>query len=187
MARLKISYYAIRRNGRAYWEPRPHMRALGFYSVPCGRDGPDAWAIAEEWNRRWRAVKRGEAPSPAMASAQNLSPELSEELTVYPPRSLGEAFRRYRRTAEWAAKEPRTREDWWRGWRQIKPVFGDVELRTVTLENISAWRKAIEERISLREAHRCVKIWRQRVYKGNGFIVLVRRPSFRWCAAGNLS
>jgi len=187
VAEVRIPYYSVRRNERGYWEPRPHMRALGFYSVPCGRDGPDAWAIAEEWNRRWRAVKRGEAPSPAMASAQNLSPELSEELTVYPPRSLGEAFRRYRRTAEWAAKEPRTREDWWRGWRQIKPVFGDVELRTVTLENISAWRKAIEERISLREAHRCVKIWRQRVYKGNGFIVLVRRPSFRWCAAGNLS
>jgi hypothetical protein len=156
---LKIPYYTVRRNGRGFWEPRPHMRALGFYSVPCGQDGPDAWAVAEEWNRRWQAVKRGEAPSPAMASAQNLSPEESEELTIYPSRSLGEAFRRYRRTEEWAAKAPRTREDWWRGWRQIKPVF-DVDLRTVTLENISSWRKAIEDSISLREAHRCVKIWR---------------------------
>ena len=36
-----------------------------------------------------------------MATAENLSPEQSEELTVYPPRSLGEAFRRYRRTEEW--------------------------------------------------------------------------------------
>jgi hypothetical protein len=157
---LKIPYYTVRRNGRGFWEPRPHMRALGFYSVPCGQDGPDAWAVAEEWNRRWQAVKRGEAPSPAMASAQNLSPEESEELTIYPSRSLGEAFRRYRRTEEWAAKAPRTREDWWRGWRQIKPVFADVDLRTVTLENISSWRKAIEDSISLREAHRCVKIWR---------------------------
>ena len=33
----------------------------------------------------------GEAPSPAMVA--NLSPEQSEELTIYPPRSLGEAFR----------------------------------------------------------------------------------------------
>lgn len=66
------------------------MRALGFRSVPCGPDGPDAWAIAEEWNRRWLAVRKGEAPSPAMVSAENLSPEQSEELTVYPPRSLGE-------------------------------------------------------------------------------------------------
>jgi hypothetical protein len=137
------------------------MRALGFYSVPCGADGPDAWKIADQWNRRWQDVKRGKAPSPAMASAQNLSPEQAEELTVYPPRALGEAFRRYRRTDEWTnGKKPRTREDWWRAWRQIKPVFGDVDLTTVSLEDISAWRKKIEVRISLREAHRCLKIWR---------------------------
>jgi hypothetical protein len=160
VGKLKIPYYSVRRNGRAFWEPRPHMRVLGFYSVPCGVDGPDAWAIAEEWNRRWQAVKRGEAPSPVMAAAENSSPERIEELTVYPPRSLGEAFRRYRRTNEWESKAPRTREDWWRGWRQIKPVFGDVDLRTVTLEDMSAWRKTIEEKISLREAHRCLKVWR---------------------------
>jgi hypothetical protein len=137
------------------------MRALGFYSVPCGQDGPAAWAVAHDWNNRWRAVKRGEAPSPAMASADNLSPEQSEELTVYPPGSLGEAFRRYRRTDEWTnGKKPRTREDWWRAWRQIKPVFGDVDLTSVSLEDISAWRKKIELKISLREAHRCLKIWR---------------------------
>jgi hypothetical protein len=159
-AKVKIPYYSVRRNGRGFWEPRPHMRALGFYCVPCGQDGPDAWAIAEEWNRRWQTVKRGEVPSPAMAAAENLSPQRTEELSVYPPRSLGEAFRRYRRTNEWESKAPRTREDWWRGWKQIKPVFGDVDLRTITLEDISAWRKTIEDTVSLREAHRCLKIWR---------------------------
>ena len=160
MADVKIPYYTARRNGRGFWEPKANMRALGFYSVPCGADGPDAWAIAEEWNRRWQAVRRGEAPSPAMVAADNLSPEKSEELTVYPPRSFGEAFRRYRRTEEWQAKATRTREDWWRVWRRIKPVFGDCDPRTVSLEDISAWRKMIEETVSLREAHRCVKIWR---------------------------
>ena len=39
-----------------------------------------------------------------MASAQNLSFQNSEELTVYPPRSLGDDFRRYRRTEEWKRK-----------------------------------------------------------------------------------
>jgi len=91
LAEVKIPYYTARRNGRGFWEPRPHMRALGFCSVPCGPDGPDAWAIAEEWNRRWLAVRHGAAPSPAMVTAENLSPEQSEELTVYPPGSLGEA------------------------------------------------------------------------------------------------
>jgi Phage integrase family len=179
VAKLKISYYTIRRNGRAFWEPRPHMRALGFYSVPCGYDGPNAWTVAEEWNRRWQAVKRGEAPSPAMAAAENLSPERAEELTVYPPRALGEAFRRYRRTQEWSSKAARTREDWWRGWKRIKPVFGDVDVRTVTLEDISAWRKTIEETISLREAHRCLKIWRAmwKVAAALGYCVRDADPS----------
>jgi hypothetical protein len=155
------------------------MRGLGFYSVPCGQDGPNAWAIAEEWNRRWQAVKLGEAPSPAMTAADNLSPERSEELTIYPPRALGEAFRRYRRTDEWSAKALRTREDWWRGWKRIKPIFGDCDPRTVTLEDLSAWRKAIEETVSLREAHRCLKIWRAlwKVSAALGYCVRDADPS----------
>jgi hypothetical protein len=95
-----------------------------------------------------------------MASAQNLSFENSEEMTNYPPRSLGHAFRRYRRTEEWRRKAARTREDWWRGWKRIKPVFGDVDPRTVTLEQMSQWRQWIEDDVSLREAHRAMKIWR---------------------------
>jgi hypothetical protein len=159
MTRIKIRHYVIKR-GQAFWQPTRKMRALGFYSVPLGADGPDAWARAEQWNDRWDKTRRGQAPSPAMASAENLSVDQAEELTVYPPRSLGEAFRRYRRTDEWASKAPRTREDWWRGWRRIKPIFGDCDPRTVTLENISALRKAVEQMVSLREAHRTIKIWR---------------------------
>lgn len=179
MADVKIPYYVVRRKGRAFWEPKPHMRALGFYNVPCGRDGPEARAIAEQWNARWQAVRRGLAPSPAKANADNLSPERSEELTVYPARSLGEAFRRYRRTDEWASKKPRTREDWWRCWRRIKPVFSDCDPRTVSLEDISAWRKMIEEAVSLREAHRCLKIWRAmwKVSAALGYCVRDADPS----------
>jgi hypothetical protein len=152
---------------------------MGFFSVPCGPDGPDAWAIAEEWNRRWRAVRRGEQPSPAMVAADNLSPERSEELTIYPPRSLGEAFRRFRRTEEWDRKAPRTREDWWRGWKRIRPVFGDCDPRTVRLDDISAWRKAIEDTVSLREAHRALKIWRAmwKVTAALGYCVRDADPS----------
>jgi len=95
-----------------------------------------------------------------MVSARNLSFANSEELTIYPPRSLGEAYRKYRHTDEWPRKAPRTRDDWWRGWKRIKPVFGDCDPRTVTLEDLSAWRKAIEDTVSIREAHRAMKIWR---------------------------
>jgi hypothetical protein len=136
------------------------MRTLGFRSVPCGPDGPDAWAIAQQWQDRWAAARKGEAPSPAIVTAENLSPEQTEALTIYPPRSIGEGFRRFRTTGEWRNKEPRTREDWWRVWRHIKPVFGDCDPRTVTLEDIDAWRGMIEQTVSLREAHRGIKIWR---------------------------
>src|SRR5436305_8338228 len=141
MTRVRIRHYVVKRHGMGFWQPTKKMRRLGFYSVPCGPDGPDAWRRAEEWNRRWDLTRRGEAPSPAMAAADNLSPERSEELAVYPPRSFGEAFRRYRRTDEWARKAPRTREDWWRGWKRIKPVFGDCDPKTATLEDVSEWRK----------------------------------------------
>jgi hypothetical protein len=126
-------------------------------------------------------MKRGETPSPAMAPVENLSPEQSEELTIYSPRALGEAFRRYRRTNEWASKAPRTSENWWRGWKRIKPVFGDINLRTVTLEDISAWRKMVEETVSLREAHRCLKIWRAlwKVAAALGYCVRDADPSLR--------
>jgi hypothetical protein len=157
--KIGLRYYVVKR-GKGFWQPTRAMKLLGFHAVPCGDDGPDAWAIVESWNARWDKTRRGQEPSPAMTAADNLSPERSEELTVYPARSLGEAFARYRRTEEWRAKAPRTREEWWRCWKRIKPIFGDCDLRTVTLENISEWRKAIEDSVSLREAHRCVKIWR---------------------------
>ena len=155
------------------------MKGLGFCSIPCGPDGPPAWEIAEEWECRWQATRRGSAPSPAMVSADNLSPEKSEELTVYPPRSLGEAFKRYRRTDEWTKKAARTREDWWRAWKRIKPIFGDTDPRTADLEDISAWRKAIKDTVSLREAHRALKIWRAlwKVSAALGYCVRDADPS----------
>jgi len=160
MARGTPRYYRVRRNGRAFWEPTPRMKKLGFCNVPLGPDGPDAFKLAEEWNRRYEAARTGRAPSPALVDADNLSPEEAEELTVYPPRSVGAAFREYRQTPEWAAKAPRTREEWWRAWRRIKPVYGDCDPNTVTLGTLSEWRKVIEETVSVREAHRCIKIWR---------------------------
>ena len=115
-----------------------------------------------------------------MASAENLSPQQSEELTIYPPRSIGDAFRRYRRTKKWENKAPRTREDWWRVWRRMKQVFGDCDPRTVTLEDIDAWRSMVEETVSLREAHRCIKIWRAMwgVSAAFGYCVRDADPSF---------
>ena len=54
-----------------------------------------------------------------------------------------------------------------------------VNPRTVSLENLSGWRKAIEETVSLREAHRCLKIWRAlwKVAAALGYCVRDADPS----------
>lgn len=57
LASINIPYYVVK-NGNGFWSPSARMRKLGFKSVPCGRDGPDAWARAQQCNIRWReAVK----------------------------------------------------------------------------------------------------------------------------------
>ena len=97
MGRVKIPYYAVK-GGRGFWEPRPFMREAGFEAVACGPDGPDAWRIATECNARWREYKATARSAPI--------------IPLMPIGSLAEAFQRYRGTDEWAAKAPRTREEW---------------------------------------------------------------------------
>jgi hypothetical protein len=139
----------------------PRMKLLGFNDIRCGPDDPAAWEIANEWNARWQKVRRGETISPLEQEQRNLSSAEAEELAIYPEGSIGYAFRRYRRTpGTWAEKAPATREDWWRGWRRIKPLFADVDPTTVTPELIGEWHQRVHKQAGPREAHRALKIWR---------------------------
>jgi hypothetical protein len=63
VTKIRIPYYVIVA-GRGYWRTTPKMQAKGFSTVRRGPDGTAAWAIAENWNRRWQAVRKGEAPAP---------------------------------------------------------------------------------------------------------------------------
>lgn len=148
MGRVKIRYYSVVR-GRGYWQPTARMRAHGFRPLSCGPDGPAAWARAEEMNAAWDARHDRDAPLPSPAPRE-----------TWPSGSIGEAFAIYRATNEWTKKAPRTREDWERGWKYIRPVFGRFAPALVTMPALSEWRQAIEEDKSLREAHRAMKIWR---------------------------
>jgi hypothetical protein len=151
----KPPYYWVDKWGNGYWTPKPHMRAVGFANVACGADGPEAQAKAWQWVKRWKDHKAG------------ITTGAPRE--IWPAGSLGEAFDRFRATAEWTRKKPRTREDWDRGWKHIKPVFGAYDPKTVTLEAISLWYagdpeddtiKGLLGTAGVREAHRAVKIWR---------------------------
>ncbi len=148
MGKVKVRYYSVRK-GRGYWQPTPEMRALGFRPTPCGPDGPSAWKRAEELNAAWDARSD-------QTEAQSSIPQRE----TWPSGSIGEAFDVYRGTNEWAKKAPRTREDWERAWKYIKPIFGRFPPTLVTMPTISEWRQGIEDGVSLREAHRALKIWR---------------------------
>jgi hypothetical protein len=158
MGRIKIPYYTAIA-GRGYWRPTRKMRALGFQIVRCGPDGPEAWAIADEWNKRWQMVRKGEAPP--LVNLDQLSPDEAESARRYPPGSIGAAFQVYIRTPEWAARAQLTRDKiWWPAWFRIRNMWGDVAPDTITFEMMSRWRAALEKKYSRSVAHKTLKVWR---------------------------
>jgi hypothetical protein len=158
MGKIKIPYYTVIA-GRGYWRPTPKMRALGFQIVRCGADGPEAWALAAEWNKRWQAVRKGDAP--ALVNLDQLSRDQAEAARRYPPGSIGAAFQVYIRTPEWAARAYLTREKiWWPAWFRIREMWGDVAPDTITFEMMSKWRAALEKRHGRGVAHKILRVWR---------------------------
>jgi len=145
MGKIKVRYYTLRRRSghvTGYWQPTKTMREAGFGLVNCGADGPAAWKVAEEWNSRWDACRSGGIAR------------------KWPIGSVGAAFDDFRETGIWAAKKPRTREDWERGWKYIEHAFGQVAPETVVLAQIDAWYRSIVAGKGVREGWRALKIWR---------------------------
>jgi hypothetical protein len=158
MGRIKIPYYVVRK-GRGYWRPHPRMRAFGFQIIRCGVDGPDAWAIADEWNKRWQAVRKGDAPP--LINLDQLSRDQAEAARRYPPDSIGVAFQVYIKTPEWAARAQLTRDKiWWPAWFRIRDMWGDVAPDTITFQMMSRWREALEKRHGRSVAHKTLRVWR---------------------------
>jgi hypothetical protein len=182
VGKVKIRYYVTHQHAGkpkyGYWSPclkrknkktgkiEPTLMAkLGFELQDCGEDGPAAWAIAERWNERWdRARKAHLAGEPV----EPLTPVERQE-PVWPKDSLGEAFARLRATATWHQKAKATKDDWWRGWNHIAPVFGDCAVPTISFEMLDRWYggdpkdpavKGLLQTLGVREAHRVMKIWR---------------------------
>jgi hypothetical protein len=76
---------------------------------------PKQWAIAAEWNKRWQAVRKGDAPP--LVNLDQLSREQAEAARRYPPGSVGAAFQVYIRTPEWTARAYSARTKiWWPAW-----------------------------------------------------------------------
>ena len=62
MAWVSVPYYVVKQRGngerKGYWQPTNAMIALGARLVPCGADGPEAWAIAAKAYAEWKAGKK---------------------------------------------------------------------------------------------------------------------------------
>jgi hypothetical protein len=135
------------------------MRALGFQIVRCGPDGPEAWALAAEWNERWQAVRQGDAPAPV--NLDKLSADQAEATRRYPPGSVGAAFQVYIRTPEWAGRAYSARiKVWWPAWFRIRDMWGDVAPDTITFEMMSRWRAGLEKARGRGVAHKTLRVWR---------------------------
>lgn len=177
MGNVKIRYYVTRRAWPGstatwgYWSPSKKMKAAGFKMVECGEDGPEAWAVAERWNVKWDAHKKGEAVDVAASVTADLDPR-------YPEGSVGHGYQRATamRSAErkkngiaWT-REQESRDDWPRAWKHLGPLFGDCDPKTITPEMFLTIDKntgevfgllaEIEKHWSITERHRTVKIWR---------------------------
>ncbi len=135
------------------------MRALGCQIVRCGPDGPEAWTLASEWNKRWQVVRTGDAP--ALLDLDQLTRDQAEAARRYPPGSVGAAFQVYVRTPEWAARAYLTRDKiWWPAWFRIRDMWGDVAPDTITFEMMSRWRAALEKKHGRGVPHKTLRVWR---------------------------
>lgn len=86
--------------------------------------------------------------------------DVREDAARYPNGSVGAAFRAFRQSDAWVSKKPRTREDYWRAWKHIKPIFGDLDPNGITFHEFDWFYADLKKKISAREVHRTVKCWR---------------------------
>jgi hypothetical protein len=159
VGKVRLRYFVRKESGFCYWRPTRRMRSLGFRLVPLGKDGPAAWAMAEEWNKKWDAVRLGEAPP--LIDLSKLSRDEAEAVRRYPAGSIGAAFQSYIRTPEWEAHALSARNKvWWPAWFRIRDMWGDIAPDTITFEMMSQWRASMEKKHGRGVAHKTIRIWR---------------------------
>ena len=161
MGSVRIRHYRIRK-GRGYWEPTAKMKAAGFRLMPVGPDGPEAWARAERLNLEWDAARKG-----------------LTKTKHYEHATLGWLFAQYRSMGVWAAKEPRTREEWELAWRVIEPVFGDVRTDAIDFPACDTFYAELGRAFSLHKQHRVFKIFRALLEVAIGFRLITANPTHK--------
>jgi integrase len=147
--------YLVLMRGKWRYLPTAPMKQRGFKFLTLTRDATlteAAKAKARALNAEWDAARLG-----------------TEERSRYPAGSVGHGYLRAMAMRDQARKDkglpPLTpeqiaRDDWRRTWRWIEPAFGDVDPKTVSPEDLQRLRGIVQQKVSLTEAHRVIKIWR---------------------------
>jgi hypothetical protein len=162
MAGAKIPYMTVRRNGRAFFELGSRrardagwVRDDGSYksSIPLGHDGPAAEAHALELYHAYLS---------ANCVGTGLTTPPSSE---YVKGSLGRFFDHYRKSAAWARKKPRTRDDYVRAWPTIADQFGNTDIHKINAARSEDFHHELRNReqdgtLSPAQRYRILKIWR---------------------------
>jgi hypothetical protein len=77
------------------------------------------------------------------------------------PGSVGTAFQAYIRTPEWSARSASARmKICWPAWFRIREMWGDVAPDTISFEQMSKWRAALEKKHGRGVAHKTIRVWR---------------------------
>ena len=135
VVRRKVRYYTPRRNNRGFWEPPKWAREIGFSSIACGPDGPDAWAIAEKWNEKLDAAR--------------LDPTEGERLKAVHG-SLGHWFYTWKTLEDFARKKTATRTEYNTAWNHIEPILGDKSIDDINSDDVMAFQIHLEKTTSER-------------------------------------
>lgn len=157
---VKIPYSRVKKNGRRYWEPTPEMQKAGFLPKPLGLEGPDSRAAALRLYQSWEAHRTGK-PDPVVAALPK-GREAAEIARVWPRGSIGEAYVRFMKTAEWGKLADATRnQDMLPNWAHIRDQWGSTDPNLMTLEILSEWREELERTKGPHVAHKVIKEWRR--------------------------
>jgi site-specific recombinase XerD len=128
--------------GAYYWRPTKSVKALGFVSVPLGKDAAAAIDRAKALNE---AVTRAKAGKPAQPV----------------PGTIAAVIRSYTSddNEEWTSLSEGTKPGYLRTLKAIEKVAGHVPVANVTRVGLKATYKALRRR-GLRTAAEHMKMWR---------------------------
>jgi hypothetical protein len=118
------------------------MRAKGFLPKPLGAVSDAAILEARALYARWLIVKAAPA-----------------RISTWPSGTLGYFFDGMRRTAKWAKKKPRTREDYDRAAPHLQELFARP-LRRITVDDCERLADDLQARLGPHERYRTIKVLR---------------------------